>query len=317
LKEIINNLKIFIKQDYSPVPYIITLVFLGFSIFMNYTIGLEDLYIDKHQGTVMGLPVYFLFFAVPYFAAAIPKILLSHEQHILRNPLFWIKSLSFIAIIGVACNFGSYKTWVPDSIAMADRAFILRNINQLKWIIIYVPLLLIIRTTFDRNIGEGFYGINRQSFKYKPYLILLLMVLPLAAGASFLPDFLKAYPRFKPWAIQEAFNLDKWLMHSIFQIAYGSAYISTEIMFRGALVIGMSFIMGKHAVLPMVAVYTFYHFGKPAAEAISSIAGGYILGIIAYKYRNIWGGIVLHLGLAYMMEAAALAQHYLNTGKTN
>ena len=50
------------------------------------------------------------------------------------------------------------------------------------------------------------------------------------------------------------------------------------------------------------------HFGKPLGECISSVFGGYILGVIALYSRNIWGGVVLHMGVAALMELAAFSQ---------
>ena len=67
-----------------------------------------------------------------------------------------------------------------------------------------------------------------------------------------------------------------------YELAYGWNFISIELLFRGFLVIGMVKLMGRHAILPMIVVYSFIHFGKPAGECISAIFGGYILGIIAY-----------------------------------
>jgi hypothetical protein len=37
-------------------------------------------------------------------------------------------------------------------------------------------------------------------------------------------------------------------------------------------------------------------------ECISSFFGGLILGVIAYRTRSIVGGLVVHLGIAWMME---------------
>jgi hypothetical protein len=58
----------------------------------------------------------------------------------------------------------------------------------------------------------------------------------------------------------------------------------------------------------MVVVYAFLHFGKPAGETISSIFGGYILGILAFQSRNIFGGLIAHLGVAWGMEYFAYLQ---------
>ncbi|MEM9340836.1 MAG: CPBP family intramembrane glutamic endopeptidase, partial [Bacteroidota bacterium] len=75
-----------------------------------------------------------------------------------------------------------------------------------------------------------------------------------------------------------------------------------ELIFRGFLIFAFSRTLGSWAVLPMLTTYAFLHFGKPLGETISSIFGGYVLGIIAYNSRNIWGGIFIHLGVAWLME---------------
>jgi hypothetical protein len=100
-------------------------------------------------------------------------------------------------------------------------------------------------------------------------------------------------------------------MTAIYEFIYGFDFIFVELVFRGALVIGMASILGKDAILPMVSVYCFLHFGKPAGEAISSIFGGYILGVIAYYSRSIVGGCIIHIGVAFSMEIVALIQYYL------
>jgi len=76
------------------------------------------------------------------------------------------------------------------------------------------------------------------------------------------------------------------------------------------MVIGMVGIMRRHAVLPMAVTYCFLHFGKPMAECISSFFGGYLLGVIAMYTRSIFGGCIIHMGIAFLMEAAAMIQHY-------
>jgi len=97
----------------------------------------------------------------------------------------------------------------------------------------------------------------------------------------------------------------------IFELLYGADFLNVELLFRGFFVVGMAQILGKHAVMPMVIIYCFLHFGKPAGEAISSIFGGYILGIIALNTRSVWGGIIIHVGVAWMMEAAAyVTKHF-------
>jgi hypothetical protein len=99
-------------------------------------------------------------------------------------------------------------------------------------------------------------------------------------------------------------EIPEWVVVAAYELAYGFDFISTEYFFRGFLVIGLYRYLGPQVLLPMAASYAVLHFGKPMAEAISSLFGGYILGVIAIHHRSIWGGVVVHVGLAWMMEFA-------------
>jgi membrane protease YdiL (CAAX protease family) len=58
----------------------------------------------------------------------------------------------------------------------------------------------------------------------------------------------------------------------------------------------------------MVVAYALIHFEKPLVEALSSIVGGLVLGIISYRTKSIYGGVILHLGIAFTMEIAGAMQ---------
>jgi hypothetical protein len=60
--------------------------------------------------------------------------------------------------------------------------------------------------------------------------------------------------------------------------------------------------VGKDAILPMALFYCTIHFGKPLGECISSYFGGLILGIVIYHTRTIFGGLMVHVGIAWLME---------------
>jgi hypothetical protein len=59
----------------------------------------------------------------------------------------------------------------------------------------------------------------------------------------------------------------------------------------------------------MAAFYCTIHFGKPLGECISSYFGGMVLGVLAYRTRSILGGLIVHLGLAWMMELGGWLGH--------
>jgi hypothetical protein len=42
-------------------------------------------------------------------------------------------------------------------------------------------------------------------------------------------------------------------------------------------------------------------------EAISSFFGGMLLGIVSYRTQSVWGGLLVHLGIAWLMEIGGWA----------
>jgi hypothetical protein len=148
-----------------------------------------------------------------------------------------------------------------------------------------------------------FCGLTLKNFELKPYLILLACMVPLIAFASTRPDFLATYPRFKNIGFFTDSSPTPWLHRLWYELSYGIDFITIEVFFRGFLVLAFAHFVGKDAILPMAAFYCVIHFGKPLPECISSYFGGMLLGILVYKTHTIIGGLIVHLGIAWLMEA--------------
>jgi hypothetical protein len=162
---------------------------------------------------------------------------------------------------------------------------------------------------WDRPDGRfGFYGLRRKGVNFKIYGLLFLFMIPIIGIACLMPDIQSYYPVYMrsggaQWA--EYMGISEIWAILLFEAFYLIDFISVELFFRGFLVIGLSKYLGKAGLLPMITLYAMLHFGKPIGEAISSVFGGYILGVLAYETRNIYGGIVLHAGIAILMEIFA------------
>ena len=127
-------------------------------------------------------------------------------------------------------------------------------------------------------------------------------MLPLIAVASTQSDFLAMYPK-----IKSVLHIDNTIhlscLHKLlFELSYGSDFLGIEIFFRGFLVLAFIKWVGMDAILPMACFYCTIHFGKPLDECISSYFGGILLGIVVYNTRSIYGGLIVHLGIAWLME---------------
>lgn len=182
------------------------------------------------------------------------------------------------------------------------------NINNFWNHVFYWPVLLVITFAilfvtwkiFDAS--QPFYGIKTKNMNWKPYIIMLFIMLPLIAAASAQPDFIAMYPKLKLITdVTNTENLSRW--HKLlFELSYGSDFITIELFFRGFLILAFMKWAGKDAILPMACFYCTIHFGKPLGECISSYFGGMILGIVVYHTRSILGGLMVHLGIAWLME---------------
>jgi uncharacterized protein len=54
--------------------------------------------------------------------------------------------------------------------------------------------------------------------------------------------------------------------------------------------------------------YLMIHFPKPWLEATGAIFFGLFLGMLALRSGSIWGGFLVHAGVAVGMDIAALVQ---------
>ena len=169
-------------------------------------------------------------------------------------------------------------------------------------------LLLIIWNLFDKK--QPFYGLTAKNLHWRPYFIMLAIMIPLIALASTQADFLAAYPKLhRILPLPESAAKSGWFYQMLFELSYGSDFFSIELFFRGFLILAFLRWAGKDAILPMACFYCTIHFGKPLGECISSWFGGIILGIVVANTRSLYGGLMIHLGIAWLMELAAILQH--------
>lgn len=303
-----SEIRTFIKNDFHLSSYLFVFTFTGISIALNYKFGFyrEIMRGSYFEGNSM---LYFpLFYLTMYFTAALPLLLLRKQYKILNDYRFYLKSIFIISIYGLSIGYFDYQTWSFPTLFQEEIRYISKIISQFKSLIFYFIPLIIMKKTIDKKI-DGLYGLSKNSSHLKGYLSLYLMLLPFLILMSFSADFQHAYPQFKPWQFGQIFDLSWWIYTPIFELSYAIDFIMTELLFRGALVIGMVSILGRNAVLPMVTMYAAIHFGKPLAETISSVFGGFILGALAYQTRHIWGGVIVHIGIALTMEVMGIFQH--------
>ncbi len=310
MKELYKALSDHVRKDWNPSVYGITMLVLAICMFINYSSSINISPFELRNGFWPRLGYYGILYGGTYFATA---ILAQWKTNVpfLKDWRFGILGLAFVFIAGLPklyiWRFIDVKTqdWNVHEMVFVSKCHFF--VHQVVWAIIG---LAIIRFIFKKWV-EFDYGVRLEWKQLKPYFLVLILVAPLIIGASFFPDFQRAYPQYKPWNFHDVFGLSIPQRAAIFESCYATGFVAVEAIFRGALAITMVRIMGPRAVLAMASFYCVFHFGKPAGEAVGAFFGGYALGVLAIHSRSVLGGLIVHLGVAMLMETMGYLHHYL------
>ncbi|HEY0060267.1 MAG TPA: CPBP family glutamic-type intramembrane protease [Flavisolibacter sp.] len=271
----------------------LTMLFTAAAVYINYGQGLNDriLDLDYHLQFVAWYLVFLAAFIFPYLLLVVFRK---------KNPF---RYGAFVALLLIAPAIFAWKMYYDPAFSFSDD-----KVTNAYWNrVVYFPfkLLVVVAMLFPLwmifNRGESFYGLTAKGFEPKPYLLMLLIMVPLIAAASTQPDFLAMYPKLKSISSFTEQHTSGWYKF-IYELSYGIDFVGIELFFRGFLVLAFVKWAGKDALLPMACFYCTIHFGKPVGECISSFFGGLLLGILTLHTRTILGGLMVHLGIAWLME---------------
>ena len=301
MSSIFKYIQDFYKKEFKPGYFLVVLFLVSIYIYLNYSHSLETLFAAGDKTKWSNFWVHYLLYFMPFATAFLLQLLFYKDCHYYHNYWFWIILLLAPAFFSFRVNF-NYQETIVEKIWSGDaQIFWLRCINWIVRVFAVLIPVFIIWFIKDWN-NQPFYGAAALK-NVKPYLIMLLIMIPLIALASTQKDFLQMYPKARFIA---TLDLPSKKMHYfIYELCYGFDFISIEFFFRGFLILSLLKICGPHCIVPMACFYCTIHFGKPMGEAISSFWGGLLLGIISYNTQSIWGGLIVHLGIAWLMEAGS------------
>ncbi|WP_276374684.1 CPBP family intramembrane glutamic endopeptidase [Chryseolinea sp. H1M3-3] len=308
MKKIWKYLVQHIKEDFNAKQYSFVFVFVAVALFINYKFNFDDLVLKSQRGFTKFI-YYFLFYATAYYVTLIIASVFAKIQFF-RNKTFWIKSVVGLSALSLDSSVPFLRDWISELFDPSLQFWAYKVVVNLIGAFTVLLPLFVVYLFFDAK-EKHYYGLHPKRFDTRPYFQMLMIMLPIMIAASFLPSFLKQYPMYKVSPAHLTLGVPEWVTVAIYEFAYGFDFITVEFLFRGFMVIGMINILGRHAVLAMAVTYCFLHTGKPLGEAISSIFGGYLLGVIAYETKSVWGGVIVHVGIAWMMEIIGFTQKSL------
>ncbi|MBO0950047.1 CPBP family glutamic-type intramembrane protease [Fibrella forsythiae] len=323
MTELLRDIRAYLRADFKLGLYLATALWVGLLITINYQFRVENGLIDWQPYSPWRPVWYFGMYTTAYYGAFWLWSMFHNRRDIWRNRWFWLHTLVALIAYSYYAGFIAYSDWAqarfPDFGLYVYVYKILANVHSLFTIVLPLGLYYLL---IDKS-ANGFYGMQPKRKGLLVYATLLALMVPIILYASFQPDFLQSYPTYRDTSAHTLLNVPEWVTALGYELAYGWDFVPTELLFRGFLVIGLSRILQQNVptsgiswsnlskpgpVLPMIVWYATIHFGRPVGETVSSLFGGYILGVLALSTRSIWGGLFIHIGIAWLMEAAAFWQ---------
>ena len=306
MKTIIAYLSQYLRSLHKS-SFFITSLLVASLITVNYTVGIESAFFKESSFLLRTLGFFLLYSFIICTAYLIHFA--SHREESPLNSQFYFLLLASALIFALKMTANQPIRILSDVFAYPwdDYAYFVMS-WPLKCLLVLILITLIWKYY---NPQSPVAGMTAKKFNAKPYLILLAMMLPLIGFAATRPDFLVTYPKVKTIAFIYPYVENSFPYKLLYEISYGIDFITIEAFFRGFLVLAFIRFAGVGAILPMAAFYCSIHFGKPLFECITSYFGGIILGVVVYHTRSIWGGLITHVGIAWLMEIAGAIGHRL------
>lgn len=260
-------------------------------IILNYFFGLAG-WLTVPTSLVSMIARYYVVFAGSFILTWALSWLVSREQPP-TDGYFWLLLLASPLIF-------AYKVNIQTKLFISLDSKYLNTILQWPIKAVITVALSALMWVAGKN-GKPFAGLSAKGFDARPYLLMVGLMIPLLVWAGHGADFQHVYPKLQMIGTQATI----W-QKVFFEFCYGLDFFTIELFFRGFIVLSFIKYGGSRAILPMAVFYCTIHFGKPLAECISSYFGGIILGVVVYRTRSIWGGLIVHLGIAWLMEVVGL-----------
>lgn len=313
MQDIIAYLKKYFKEHFHFGLYLSTVVFVATCTYLNYQFNIEKGFIQSYRGSHFRWVLMFLEMGLPFLGICSLMYIFRINTSWIKSKEFWLLFFFSFVIISFNRSF-HYHYHLLNELDHFDAIYYRKVFWRLKPTLVVLVPILAFYYFYERQRDSAleWYGLVTKNTDFRPYAILTLVVFFGIWVASYISELSEYYPRYAKVGgagYADAHGFNEWVVMLIYELSYGASFVSVELFFRGLLVMGFARVLGGHAVLAMVGSYVALHYGKPVTETISSAFGGYILGILSFYSRRIWGGVVLHVALAWSMEFFAWLQN--------
>lgn len=242
MKQIWNYLNKYIQEHFHLGLYLSVALFLTLCTYFNFAYDFEDSIVDSYQKTLWHWFYMTLFMGFPFLAICVLLYVFDANRTWLRSKEFWLLFLFGFVLLGFSRTLYFHYSLI-DHLDVIDYRFARKVMWRGKtFFTIFIPLMLFYYGYENKkDESQSWYGLTLRQIDFKPYGVLLLLVVVGIGLASFMSDLTNYYPRYIPsggdkFAAQH--DLAGWIPMLIYEGVYGANFLNVELFFRGFLVIG-------------------------------------------------------------------------------
>lgn len=297
MKKITAILKDYLGNKIPAGSILLSFLMAALFTFLQYRFHLKSRWLNGADGHLEYIGRHMLFFGTPLLIYALIWRLWKGREAGRFVPGFFLLLLVALLAFALRSDFEPPASWVYKVSEHWDYGVRLLNTIFIGPVLCVLPVIWWLFT--DRK-QERLYGCSFKNVSWGAYGWMLLIMVPLIVLASTQGDFTRYYPKAAKLFSEEFQPTLKRV--GIYELFYGLDFVYIEFFFRGFMVIAFARFLGPVSIPFAALLYCSIHFGKPLGETISSWFGGMLLGILALETRSIMGGIMVHMGIAWLME---------------
>lgn len=221
-------------------------------------------------------------------------------------------SLLFLHYAKYSSSFYVFLSFIESAFSFPDNYFsqwldqtLWKKLIEFGWwtgchLLAFVVLpWILIRYFFEESIVNFGWRWQQTHQHWAGYACLLMPILCFVYIASLGDEFVHHYPFYK-------LTSRSYLDFILWEILYLTQFVCLEFFFRGFFLHALRPALGANAIWIMCVPYMMIHLPKLWPEAMGAILFGFFLGILAMRSRSIWGGVLVHAGVALSMDVAAV-----------
>ena len=230
MNKIWRYLKQHVAEDFHLIQYIALAGFIACGLTLNYAINLENSFLDRLP-PLLRIVGFFTTYATAYYFALLTYSLFRKEKTFWSDRTFWRKSLLVLAVLSVDCSMPYVRETINHFSPDAMRYWIYKvGNNMMSQIFVMIPLLWYYYK-YDRA-QQHIYGLKPERFDFRPYFVMLSIMVPLVILASFEGSFGRQYPMYKTSLAHHHMGVPEWVPVGIYELVYGLDFVTVEFLFR-------------------------------------------------------------------------------------